>query len=464
MAGRDFFFQLSLWLRLRTWSTRSRAGSPTGAPSRPSRTGSLSSMPSARSTRWSSSTSSARSCTPATARSRPSTSRTGSRSSRCSGSRSSGSTSAGTTRSSRVRNWIFATNLLALVGYVLMPTAPPRMFPEHGFVDTLAPSSAVNHGSGLIEFASNPYAAMPSVHAADALIIGFAMATLVKSRWAAIALDALADVGLVLGHGDRQPLLARHRGRGRRRLVGATIVVLGAGGPALRDAGALPLRPAALVASRAVSRPEAEPPEVHYQDEARRLASRSIAGLERTSVTPDALTVGRRQPLHRRRRASSTSSTVTQLALLLVGAAHLRDRQRARHPRRRARPAQRQGHAVRRLPRLDRRPGGRGLHARRRSGSCSCATATSGASRCLRRHRRLVPRQLHARARRGARAQGRRRHRKPRRAGHRDLRRARLAPFDELSCRSPSRSSPRRPGSRSLQRVLSVRQQLASAD
>jgi PAP2 superfamily protein len=85
-----------------------------------------------------------------------------------------------------VRNWVFATNLLALVGYVLMPTAPPRMFPEEGFVDTLAQSSAVNHGSGLVELASNPYAAMPSVHAADALIIGFAMATLVKSRWAAI--------------------------------------------------------------------------------------------------------------------------------------------------------------------------------------------------------------------------------------------------------------------------------------
>ena len=74
----------------------------------------------------------------------------------------------------------------ALVGYVLMPTAPPRMFPEYGFIDTLAQSSAVNHGSGLIELASNPYAAMPSVHSADALIIGFAMATLVKSRWAAM--------------------------------------------------------------------------------------------------------------------------------------------------------------------------------------------------------------------------------------------------------------------------------------
>jgi membrane-associated phospholipid phosphatase len=45
----------------------------------------------------------------------------------------------------------------------------------------------VNHGSGFIELASNPYAAMPSIHAADALIIGFAMAMLVRSRWARLA-------------------------------------------------------------------------------------------------------------------------------------------------------------------------------------------------------------------------------------------------------------------------------------
>jgi membrane-associated phospholipid phosphatase len=82
----------------------------------------------------------------------------------------------------RVRNWILVTNLLALVGYVLMPTAPPRMFPEEGFVDTLAASAALNHGSGLVELASNQFAAMPSVHAADALIVGFAMALLVRTR------------------------------------------------------------------------------------------------------------------------------------------------------------------------------------------------------------------------------------------------------------------------------------------
>jgi membrane-associated phospholipid phosphatase len=85
-----------------------------------------------------------------------------------------------------VRNWVLATNLLSLVGYVLMPTAPPRMFPDEGFVDTLASAASLNHGSGLVELASNQFAAMPSVHAADALVIGFAMAMLVRTRLAAI--------------------------------------------------------------------------------------------------------------------------------------------------------------------------------------------------------------------------------------------------------------------------------------
>jgi membrane-associated phospholipid phosphatase len=49
-------------------------------------------------------------------------------------------------------------------------------------VDTLAQYSSVNHSSGLIAFASNPYAAMPSLHAMDALIVGIVMFGLVRSR------------------------------------------------------------------------------------------------------------------------------------------------------------------------------------------------------------------------------------------------------------------------------------------
>jgi hypothetical protein len=84
----------------------------------------------------------------------------------------------------RFRNTILFANALGLIGYVLLPTAPPRMFPGLGFVDTLGAFGGLNHGSGLVELASNPYAAMPSLHAADALIVGITLAYVCRS-WAA---------------------------------------------------------------------------------------------------------------------------------------------------------------------------------------------------------------------------------------------------------------------------------------
>ena len=82
------------------------------------------------------------------------------------------------------RNTILVANAIGLVGYFLLPTAPPRMFPHLGFVDTLALFSSVNHQSAAVEFSANPYAAMPSLHAADALIVGVAMAAIVRRPWA----------------------------------------------------------------------------------------------------------------------------------------------------------------------------------------------------------------------------------------------------------------------------------------
>jgi membrane-associated phospholipid phosphatase len=80
----------------------------------------------------------------------------------------------------RFRNTILAANVIGLAGYIAFPTAPPRMFGEFGFVDVLAQFSSLNHGSAVVELASNPYAAMPSLHAADALIVGVTMALLVR--------------------------------------------------------------------------------------------------------------------------------------------------------------------------------------------------------------------------------------------------------------------------------------------
>jgi membrane-associated phospholipid phosphatase len=82
----------------------------------------------------------------------------------------------------RFRNTILLANGLGLIGYVLLPTAPPRFFTSIGFTDTLGQIGGLNHGSGLVELASNPYAAMPSLHAADALIVGIVLASVAR-RW-----------------------------------------------------------------------------------------------------------------------------------------------------------------------------------------------------------------------------------------------------------------------------------------
>jgi hypothetical protein len=75
------------------------------------------------------------------------------------------------------RNSILLANLLGLVGYVWMPTAPPRLLGV-GFVD--------QHRDGLVNLMANPYAAMPSLHAADALIVGIVMASVARHRLAKV--------------------------------------------------------------------------------------------------------------------------------------------------------------------------------------------------------------------------------------------------------------------------------------
>jgi membrane-associated phospholipid phosphatase len=82
----------------------------------------------------------------------------------------------------RFRNTILLANVLGLVGYIVLPTAPPRMFPDLGFADTLSSFGELNHGSGIVEFAANPYAAMPSLHSADALIVGIVLFSVCRTR------------------------------------------------------------------------------------------------------------------------------------------------------------------------------------------------------------------------------------------------------------------------------------------
>jgi membrane-associated phospholipid phosphatase len=83
-----------------------------------------------------------------------------------------------------VRNMFVVSMGLALVGYTLFPTAPPRMFPEHGFVDTITDFSGVNHDSTLAKIFINPFAAVPSMHCAFAMMIGCTGAIVCRNRFA----------------------------------------------------------------------------------------------------------------------------------------------------------------------------------------------------------------------------------------------------------------------------------------
>lgn len=81
-----------------------------------------------------------------------------------------------------VRNMFLVAFGVALVGYAVFPTAPPRFFPEYGFFDAVSDFTGVPQDSVTINSLFNPYAAVPSMHVAFALMIGIPLARLVKWR------------------------------------------------------------------------------------------------------------------------------------------------------------------------------------------------------------------------------------------------------------------------------------------
>ncbi len=88
-----------------------------------------------------------------------------------------------------VRNMFMVAMAIALVGYAAFPTAPPRFMPEWGFIDTVAQttglhlvSGSVPHATTALGAATNLYAAVPSMHVAFALMVGWTLARLVRWR------------------------------------------------------------------------------------------------------------------------------------------------------------------------------------------------------------------------------------------------------------------------------------------
>lgn len=86
-----------------------------------------------------------------------------------------------------VRNMFVVSMAIALVGYTVFPTAPPRFFfAEYGFIDTVSQFTKVEEEDS-VNLLFNPYAAVPSMHCAFAIMIGATLARVCKHRFARIA-------------------------------------------------------------------------------------------------------------------------------------------------------------------------------------------------------------------------------------------------------------------------------------
>lgn len=84
----------------------------------------------------------------------------------------------------RLRNTLAIAMAIALVAYAVFPSAPPRFLPEWGFFDSVASTTGIHVSSASPSLSAlvNPYAAVPSMHAAFALIIATQLAILVRSK------------------------------------------------------------------------------------------------------------------------------------------------------------------------------------------------------------------------------------------------------------------------------------------
>ncbi len=77
-------------------------------------------------------------------------------------------------RYARIRNGFALAHVVALIVFVLYPCAPPRMFPDLGFVEVLRLPYEGTH---------NPYAVIPSMHYGYATLVGGGLIWLARPAW-----------------------------------------------------------------------------------------------------------------------------------------------------------------------------------------------------------------------------------------------------------------------------------------
>jgi hypothetical protein len=79
----------------------------------------------------------------------------------------------------RLRNALVLANALAVVGYTVFPTAPPRLAGV-GVSDTVSGATSIDLTSKLVSALYNPYAAVPSMHIGFSLLVGAAIVRLAE--------------------------------------------------------------------------------------------------------------------------------------------------------------------------------------------------------------------------------------------------------------------------------------------
>jgi hypothetical protein len=82
-----------------------------------------------------------------------------------------------------IRNMFMVAMGIALVLYAAYPTAPPRYMPEYGFSDSVAQFTGLTSEGSSADALYNPFAAVPSMHVAFALMLGVPMATMARRAW-----------------------------------------------------------------------------------------------------------------------------------------------------------------------------------------------------------------------------------------------------------------------------------------
>ncbi|MEZ5256107.1 MAG: phosphatase PAP2 family protein [Ilumatobacteraceae bacterium] len=89
---------------------------------------------------------------------------------------------------SAIRNVFLTVTGAALVIHVLVPLAPPRMFPGNGFVDTLRLYGPRIYTTDLSQSVANQFAAVPSLHFGWAVLVAGGVIAIKRNKWSLLTI------------------------------------------------------------------------------------------------------------------------------------------------------------------------------------------------------------------------------------------------------------------------------------